>query len=98
MNFIQRNGNQLLKLINEILDLSKLESGKLEIKKESIHFYDYLKNLLAQFHSYAASIEVELSINYEADKDLHLISDKNKIGKNYTELPFQRIEIYTSKR
>jgi len=81
LQFIKRNGNQLLNLINEILDLSKLESGKLEIKEEPIHFHAYLKNLLAQFHSYAASIGVELSINYKADKTLHLLLDREKVEK-----------------
>ena len=51
----------LLSLINDVLDMSKIESGKIEIKRESF----YLKDLLEQIStSYYGQAEIR-GINYE---------------------------------
>ncbi len=81
LKFVQRNGKQLLKLINEILDLSKLESNKLELEEEPLLFYPFLNRQLAQFHSFAASVEVQLHADFDPDKDLKILLDTNKFEK-----------------
>ena len=81
LQFINRNGNQLLKLINEILDLSKLESGKLELQEESVHLYAFLENLLAQFYSFGISEDIELSFDYQGEEKLQVLLDKSKVEK-----------------
>ena len=39
LKIMQQNGQDLLRLVNEILDLAKLESGKLSLKEEPIIIY-----------------------------------------------------------
>jgi len=39
------NGMRLLKLINDLLDLVRLESGRLEVKHESLNVVDFVKGL-----------------------------------------------------
>lgn len=81
LHFIKRNSNQLLKLINEILDLSKLESGKLELNEEPIHLHKYLERLIAQFQSFAESESVKFKVDYQADEALIIMMDKDKVEK-----------------
>ncbi|MEM9820593.1 MAG: response regulator [Bacteroidota bacterium] len=81
LGFIHKNGRQLLKLVNEILDLSKLESGKLEVQETAINFYDFLQPIMAQFHSYSNSEEKALQFVYQADKGLNIYLDTNKFEK-----------------
>ena len=44
---MQRNGYKLLKLINNLLDLSKLEEGKMRLKLKSVNFVEFIPPLLA---------------------------------------------------
>ncbi len=81
LQFAQRNTQQLQKLINEILDLSKLENNKLEVVEEAILFYQYLKNEMAQFHSAASSDNLTMRFEYEAGMDLNILLDKSKFEK-----------------
>lgn len=81
LQFIQRNARKLHKLINEILDLSKLENNKMVVEEEPVLFYPYLKEQMAQFHSFAASNEVDFELKFEADQALEIMLDKNKFEK-----------------
>lgn len=44
---IQRNGYKLLRLINNLLDLTKLEEGKTRLKIREVNFTEYLSAILA---------------------------------------------------
>ena len=44
---MQRNGYKLLKLINNLLDLSKLEEGKMRLKVKTVNLVEFIPPLLA---------------------------------------------------
>ncbi len=81
LQFIQRNAQQLQNLINEILDLSKLENNKLEVEEEPVAFYPYLKEQMAQFHSAATSYLLDFELKFQVDKSLNILLDKGKFEK-----------------
>lgn len=65
---IQRNSQHLLRLVNQMLDLSKLESGKLALHLVQGDIISYLQYLTESFHSYAESKGIELIFYPEIDK------------------------------
>ncbi|MFK7968951.1 MAG: ATP-binding protein [Bacteroidia bacterium] len=81
LTFAQRNGRQLQKLINEILDLAKLESNKLELVEEPVRFYPYLLEQMTQFQSFADSDSLEFKLKYDAPESLALLLDTGKFEK-----------------
>ena len=81
LNVMQRNGKSLMDLIEEILDLSKLEANKLELMEEGtpvVQFFEYLFFVFEpQFQS--QGLEYELILNVK--KDLHILMDRKKMEK-----------------
>ena len=65
---IKRNSQSLLGLVNQILDLRKLESGKLTIDMQQGNVVPYLKYLTESFQSYAESREVELIFSVDSSE------------------------------
>ena len=63
LQMIQRNGNRLLNLVNQMLDLQKLEAGAMSIHLIQGDIVQYLKYLAESFQSYAESKNIELQFS-----------------------------------
>ncbi len=59
-------GNDLLTLINDILDLSKIEAGKLDVRPESITVARLVDDLSNTFQPVATQKQLELTMSIEA--------------------------------
>ena len=64
---IQRNGSQLLRLVDRMLSLAQLEAGKLKINQTESDLIAFLKYVVEAFHALAKDKGIELKI--EADHD-----------------------------
>jgi signal transduction histidine kinase/CheY-like chemotaxis protein/HAMP domain-containing protein len=78
LEIIERNGKNLLTLINDILDLSKIEAGKLEIDLQTFSINSIIKNIKENLSSIAK--EKGTKINLELADNLPKIeSDPEKV-------------------
>ena len=55
-------GNHLLELVNEVLDLSRIESGRLEVKLENIAIIPLIKTCLTQLQPLAMQRQIECNL------------------------------------
>jgi signal transduction histidine kinase/DNA-binding response OmpR family regulator/ligand-binding sensor domain-containing protein len=75
---IIRNGESLLKLVNEMLDLSKLESGKMSLQLVQGDVINFLRYIVESFHSLAESQQKQLHFLSEIDS-LNIAYDPEKM-------------------
>lgn len=79
LKMIERNGQKLLRLVNEMLDLAKLESGHLELELIQADIIPYIKYLGESFQSLAHEKNIQLTVYSETD-NLTMDFDTTKIA------------------
>ena len=83
---IELASNHLLTLINDILDLSKIESGKLSIKPLSFSAVDMFENLVNISVPTAKSKNIDFAFRVHDFESEWLYADKLRLSQIYTNL------------
>jgi len=78
LHMIKRNSKQLLRLVNQMLDLSKLESGNMELHTQPTEIAPFLAYVVESFQSYAETQGLSLNY-YSALEDLNLEIDPDRL-------------------
>lgn len=80
---ITENGKRLNRLINDIIDISLIESGQLELESEPVPCDAIIHDLLPKFHQLAAEKGLELEANLQAE-DVFIQGDSGRIGQVFS--------------
>ncbi|GAA6152289.1 response regulator [Pseudoteredinibacter isoporae] len=78
---IHESGKHLLGLINDILDISKVESGKMQLNLETIRIDDLLFSVQSRFQHMAREKGYEFGISRDDDVPSHIHSDGAKLNQ-----------------
>ncbi|MBI5730624.1 MAG: response regulator [Ignavibacteriales bacterium] len=79
LNIVHRNGKKLLSLITNILEFSKFESGKIEVKKESFLLNDILEEIYPNILQNTSEKNLEFNFDVERNSNVLLNTDKSKL-------------------
>ncbi len=79
INMAQTHGENLLGLVNQILDLSKLEAGKLELQESTVWLSQEIKSAISMFESMAAHKGIRLRFLDHTSQELWVQVDAYKL-------------------
>ncbi len=79
---MERNSHQLLRLINQLMDLTRLESGKFPVRYEKRDLLSDLRDNVFAFKGIAGQNNIRLTLEIEADSELYLSENQVYIDEN----------------
>ncbi|MBM0740852.1 GAF domain-containing protein [Phormidium sp. CLA17] len=79
VSIINRSGGHLLKLINDVLEMSKIEAGRISLNENSFDLYALLDSLEEIFRLRAKAKGLQLIFERSETLPQHVIADENKL-------------------
>ncbi|MEG4493173.1 response regulator [Microcoleus sp. D3_18_C4] len=79
LRIINRSGQHLLELINDVLDLSKIEAGIIGLDQRSFDLYQLLDTLEEMFQIKAETKKMQLRFSVEANVPQYIKTDEKKL-------------------
>jgi len=79
LRLIQKNGRHLLHLINDVLDMAKIESGRMNLNPEVFNFNELLKEVTSITSTLASERHIALFIADDSDQDVEIYADSTRI-------------------
>ncbi|MEB3358827.1 MAG: response regulator [Synechococcales bacterium] len=79
LDIISRSGEHLLSLINDVLEISKIEAGQVSLKVSSFDLYRILDSVRDMFQHKAADKGIQLQVECHAEVPRYVQGDEAKI-------------------
>ncbi len=79
---IKRNADRLRTLANDILDVSKIDSGQLHLDKHPFNLNEVILNVIYESQDQGKAKEIKINlVNKSEEKDLFVVADKEQISR-----------------
>ncbi len=79
LHVLMTSGKRLLQMINDVLDLSKFEAGRMEVKMEDFSLWELIRELQTAFQPMLASKGLEFTVTFLPPEKIFLQTDKTKL-------------------
>lgn len=78
---MKRSGDTLITIINDVLDISKIEAGKMEIQNDSYHLSELVDELAFDAEKKAAKKHIDFKLEVDENLPNHLLGDKEHLAQ-----------------
>jgi K+-sensing histidine kinase KdpD len=95
---IHSSGNDLLTLINDILDLSKIESGTVAVDFGELRLEELKRYVERTFRHVAESKDVDFAIELDTRVPAAIFTDAKRVQQVAQEPVVERVQVYASRR
>ena len=82
---INASSLHLLSIINDVLDMSKIEAGKVELAKEVVHIQNVIGEVMRMVHERARSRDIELTAQL-SDEEIEIWADERSMKQIFLNL------------
>lgn len=79
LGIIERSGEHLLALINDVLDMSKIEAGRMTLEKDSFDLHQMLKDIAEMMRIRAENKKLQFSWEYDPELAHYIKTDLSKL-------------------
>ncbi len=79
LNIIKRSADHLLSIINEILELSKIEAGKMELAPKEFNLYELIKDIENLFATRCQSKGLDFSVQISKNLPKYIKADVQRL-------------------
>ena len=79
LRLIQKNGQHLLHLINDVLDMAKIESGRMNLHPEKFKIHSILDEVTSITSTLASEKNLALFIEDDSDQDIEVFADNTRL-------------------
>jgi len=78
LDVLKHASEHMLQLVNDILDLSKLEAGKMELEEKPFNLKEFMQRVAAPFIR-SANRNISFVLDVDHDLDIDIISDQTRL-------------------
>jgi signal transduction histidine kinase len=79
LGLIQKNGQHLLHLINDVLDMAKIEAGRMNLNPEKFRVHEILDDVTSITSTLASEKNLSLFIEPDSDRNVEIIADRTRL-------------------
>jgi signal transduction histidine kinase len=79
LGLIQKNGQHLLHLINDVLDMAKIEAGRMNLEMEKFNLHEILEEVTNITTLNTSEKDVALLIESDSDRQVEVVADRTRL-------------------
>jgi signal transduction histidine kinase len=79
LSLIQKNGQHLLHLINDVLDMAKIEAGRMNLNPEKFRVHEILDDVTSITSNLASDRNLALFIEPDSDREVEITADRTRL-------------------